>query len=548
MDLKAQVSNVEEVEGKGVAHNHIAGNALLLNADGGIRRLPIPSSDPNDPLNFPLWMKAGIIVSSCWFAIMSLAVIGGLGAILETFMELYGREGYNPNTILLLSTLPSLMVGIGNYIVLPFALAYGRRPAFLMAALCLVISTAGCAASTNFAGHLTGRVFQGLTAGATESLLPLMLTEITFMHQRALVFGLYWSFQTAFSSALSLGSSYETAALSWRWYYGIFTIAAGIGLFLGIFFSFETRFSRPATSINGHVIVTDEFGVTRILDEDEGRAYLAAHMSYDSEDQYATPKLEQSYTQRLGVWSGKSPRAGRIIIEAFRTMMQSLTSPGIVYAILVPSITIGSAVAISLTYNDVLVNHYGWPAKSVGLINIAPMPAAFLAMAAAGYGGDRITLWAARRNGGVAIPEHRLIPLIIPFVTGIVGMLLYAFTADNSSHNGSWAGPVLGWGIFEFAFVCTLITSTTFAAECWPQNPGPALVLVVGTKNIISFAISYALNYMVTAHGYKWSIGVLTGVFAGVFIAGVPIYFINPRWRKRHAEKEAARKSQSSNM
>src|SRR3954469_2964881 len=114
MDLKTQVSNVEEVEGKGVAHNHIDGNALLLNADGGIRCLPIPSSDPNDPLNFPLWMKAGIVVSSCWFAIMSLAVIGGLGAILETFMELYGREGYNPNTILLLSTLPSLMVGIGK--------------------------------------------------------------------------------------------------------------------------------------------------------------------------------------------------------------------------------------------------------------------------------------------------------------------------------------------------------------------------------------------------------------------------------------------------
>jgi predicted MFS family arabinose efflux permease len=61
------------------------------------------------------------------------------------------------------------LTSLGNYIVLPFALAYGRRPAFLMAALCLVISTAGCAASTNFAGHLTGRVFQGLTAGATES-------------------------------------------------------------------------------------------------------------------------------------------------------------------------------------------------------------------------------------------------------------------------------------------------------------------------------------------------------------------------------------------
>ena len=200
MDVKAEVSNIEDIHTKPVAaSNHVDGNALLLSTDGRIRRLPIPSSDPNDPLNFPTWMKVGIVVSSCWFAIMSLAVIGGLGAILETFFKMYGAEGYNINTILLLSTLPSLMVGIGtsflyllrhranyllgNYIVLPFALAYGRRPAFLLAATCLVISTAGCAASANFAGHLTGRVFQGLSAGATESVRPPIHQEFTADHQ-----------------------------------------------------------------------------------------------------------------------------------------------------------------------------------------------------------------------------------------------------------------------------------------------------------------------------------------------------------------------------
>jgi hypothetical protein len=47
--------------------DHINGDAALVSNDGAIRRLPIPASDPNDPLNFPKWMKIGLIISSCWF-------------------------------------------------------------------------------------------------------------------------------------------------------------------------------------------------------------------------------------------------------------------------------------------------------------------------------------------------------------------------------------------------------------------------------------------------------------------------------------------------
>lgn len=39
----------------------------------------------------------------------------------------------------------------------------------------------------------------------------------------------------------------------------------------------------------------------------------------------------------------------------------------------------------------------------------------------------------------------------------------------------------------QFGFVVCLITTTHFAAEAYPSNPGPALVLVVGMKNIVSF-------------------------------------------------------------
>jgi hypothetical protein len=44
-----------------------------------------------------------------------------------------------------------------------------------------------------------------------------------------------------------------------------------------------------------------------------------------------------------------------------------------------------------------------------------------------------------------------------------------------------------GWTLQQLGFIVCLITTTHFAAEAYPSNPGSALVLVVGMKNIVSF-------------------------------------------------------------
>jgi hypothetical protein len=319
---------------------------------------------------------------------------------------------------------------------------------------------------------------------------------------------------------------------------GVFAITAGVGLILGIFFSFETRYQRPAASLDGQIVVTDHFGVTRILDEDEGREYLERDGAFGANHNDGTPQTFKTYAQFLNPWSGITPNAGALVFHSYAAMLKALTCPGIWFAILAPSITLGVAIAISLTYNNVLEHNYNWPAENIGLINLAPIPASYIAMFFAGYGGDKITVYMAKRNGGIAKPEYRLIPLIFPFITGIAGILIYSYTSNNTHHNLSWAGPVIAWGIYEFAFVCTLITSTSFAAEVWPKNPGPALVIVLGSKNIFAFGISYALTPMVEKHGYTWAFGILTGCFAGVFCLGIPIYFLNPKWRKWNSDRE----------
>lgn len=359
-----------------------------------------------------------------------------------------------------------------------------------------------------------------------------MLTDISFIHERSRIFGWYWATQTLFSSALNLASSYE-AVISWRWFYWVYVIAIAVGLILVVFGAFETRYPRPVMAIDGGVVVTDEFGVTRTLSDNEAQDRLAEWQEdgQANGDNGVVPE-KKTYLQMIRPWSSTSKRPIYIILKTWLQMLESLSSPGILYAVLMSSITLGVCIGVSLTYNVVLVKNYHWPAKSVGLINIGGMIGAIVGMAYAGWPADRFAIWMARRNGGIHKPEHRLLVLIIPGILGFSALLLYGFTANGEQ---TWWGPYMGWTILQTAFVSVLIVSTTFAAEAWPKNPGPAITVVVGSKNIVSFAATYGLTPMVSEHGYAWACGILAGVFGGIFLLGVPVYFLNPLWRKKFA-------------
>ncbi|RAL07153.1 MFS general substrate transporter [Aspergillus homomorphus CBS 101889] len=508
---------------------------LLIDETGRIRRLPVPSDDPNDPLNFSVWEKTAIIVCCCWFSIMSLSVVGGLGSVLDVFFQLYGAEGRTTNQVVWLSTFPSLFVGVGNYIILPLALVCGRRPIMLITTVVLLGSLVGCALSQNWGQHLGFRILMGFATGATESLLPLMLAELTFVHQRGTIYGIYWASQNIITSLLTLGSSYEVAALGWRWFYWVFVLTVGVGLVIVVFGCFETRYQRGAIFLQNQAVITDQYGVTRVLNEEEVRAWLAAQNEIGAPGANARPPMKKTYRQMLNPWSGVSAHPVRIVLKTWWQMLESFSSPGVLYATLLASVVLGASVGISLTYNTVLQYNYDWSAASIGLINLGGVFGGLGGMLYAGIFGDRFIVWAAKRAGGVHQPEHHLLLLIAPGLLAVASLILYGFTADG---NATWAGPFMGWTLFQVAFVSVLIRTTSFATEAWEKNPGPALVTVVGTKNLVSFGVSYGLNPMVAKYSYPAAMGILAGVVGGVLLLGIPVYILNPKWRQRMSEKK----------
>ncbi|KAF9771672.1 hypothetical protein IL306_010680 [Fusarium sp. DS 682] len=533
MDVEKTVTNqhLEEPHDKvNNASGYVEGNALLVDAHGKVRHVPIPSSNPNDPLNWEPWKKWVVIMTCCWFSVMGLALAGGLGAILSIFFQLYGPQGYGPADVAFLLTLPSLCIG----------LAYGRRPVFLFSTIILFAATIASAAQNSYSGHLASRVVQGLATGASESLLPLMLTEVTFLHERGRVFGLYWTVQNVLSSLMNLTSSYETAALGWRWYYWVFSILVGVGLILACIFGFETRFQRPVVSLDGRAVLTDDFGVTHIVPDDQAQEFLERHgIEAQPEDDANVPK--KTYAELLKPWGSSHKTPGKVILLSLLCMAQSMTSPAILFTVLASSITLACVVDVSLTY-DAVLQRYGWNPKDIGLINIGGIIGGLLGAAYCTLLGEPFVMWMAKRNHGIHKPEHRLIILIPVAVLGFAMLLLYGFMATAAFRgSGSYWGTLISWTLFQVTFTSILIVTTTFAAEASPKHPGPALVMVIGTKNIVSFGVAYGLTDMVQHGGYTWTFGVLAGIFGAIFVLGIPIYMLNPKWREYITKAERER-------
>ena len=91
-----------------------SGDVTLVDSEGNVRRIPIPSSDPNDPLNMNKWRKCAILVTCCWYSIFSLVLVGGVGPILPFWIQEYSSEGKDAEAVVKLSTYPSLVMALGT--------------------------------------------------------------------------------------------------------------------------------------------------------------------------------------------------------------------------------------------------------------------------------------------------------------------------------------------------------------------------------------------------------------------------------------------------
>jgi MFS family permease len=111
--------------------------------------------------------------------------------------------------------------GLGNLVFMPIALAIGRRPVFLFSCARLFVGSVVASQVTNYEYHLAVRIVIGFAAGQSEALVPLMLKETFFLHERANVLSFQAAFQTTVGCIWTIFASNIAASIGWKNWYSV---------------------------------------------------------------------------------------------------------------------------------------------------------------------------------------------------------------------------------------------------------------------------------------------------------------------------------------
>lgn len=95
-----------------------------------------------------------------------------------------GAGGVSLSQISLLATIPLLSNGFATYLLVPLSTAIGRRPVLILTSTLAWTSGFWAGASTSLYSHIGARIFHGLGSGAVEALIPLIIQDLVFIHQR----------------------------------------------------------------------------------------------------------------------------------------------------------------------------------------------------------------------------------------------------------------------------------------------------------------------------------------------------------------------------
>ncbi|PSR86956.1 major facilitator superfamily domain-containing protein [Coniella lustricola] len=505
----------------GATETQVVGSSQLFEG-GQMRCIPMPTPNPKDPLNLPEWRKWAAIITLSLFGALALSAEAIVGALVPIFVLEYagidpkilgeidlsslsfsspGGKPADPLQLLsslggppiakvdLISTLPILVNGIASYILVPLSIAWGRRPIILLAGVMAWTGGLWAGFSTSLNSHIAARVFQGFGAGAVEALIPLILQDMLFIHQRNKAFSLVSAGQGLFIVSIGLTSPLIIVKLSWRWIYYI-TAGAGILVWIGMIFLVpETRWVRSQEELAGQEVHPVRPGEVRPrLD----------HARYGY----------RSNSDDFGVFAVKTE--WRLCRKSVMQTIRATVFPNVLWVIALNSIFVG---ALSATQQNAaaIILSLKLSFNQLGFVVLPIVAATPLVWFFGGYLADKISNYQARRNGGQREPESHLISLAFPLLAGVVGPLLFGYAGEHTEDR-PLAFLLVGFFLIGFGGLTMNTLVSVYLVESYPNYAGPVLVTMSSFRLIAGFLISFKSADWILDIGFLKTFAIYSGI------------------------------------
>ncbi len=524
--MKSPLYSCQQAHRKCTSHAHedIPGTVNLQAREGeethyGQALYPVPSADPNDPLQWPKWKKHAIMFICCAYSFLGISALLGPA----TYIGPWSAEfGVDPNTAAGLVNYPNLVFGFGNFILIPLYRKIGRRPVMLLSMVFYAVGVIAAARASSFSGLMGARVVHSFGSGVCEALPVQLVNDIFFLHERGKKLGWY-------TIALCLGgtgpmfSAFMLAGgYSWHLFFYVEFAFAGALLILAFFLVEESMYNRQpvtppppsnASSSNPAVQKTE--------------ASLSEHEVTPAP---TTPlPSRKTFLQQLAPFGPTDPTTTwRVTFLMPLRSFTYLLVPSTFWVITTYGIFIGlCGFSFSFVFPlKIVAPPYNWPQTNSGLHALATM-IGFACAVPFLPTSDILAARLTKKNGGVREAEMRLGVLFPAVLAAPAGQVLFGVAAEKNLH---WICYFIAIGLTQWAGYFLFTVTLAYAVDSHNANLSEQLIIINLGKQAISFGFSLELLNWILVHGYAV---IVIGAFVPILVVNLLMVVVFMIWGKR---------------
>lgn len=474
---------------------------------------PQPSDDPNDPLNFSTFQK------NLMFGVTALGT-----AIFACTISPLLTAGIVPISVALNVSIPALILASGyqllvvactTTIVGAVARKWGKRPVFLASGLFGLIGSAIGSSASTYNTLLAGRVIQGFSTAAYESVFISMIGDIFFLHES----GSYLSIANFVFSSVSGFSSIVCGSivkhLGWKYLFYFLVLFGGLQTLCQFLFVPESQYIREGTVQQQPVNLDD----TTEESKSGPAVQVENHLN-------VSPPQKKSWAQQLAIFKGtySNDKFFALILAPF----VCCSNLGVLWSVMVSGYFFSLYPAILYILAQIFAAPpYLMDPEAIGNLCLAPFLGGLVAGVFGALTMDPVAKWCSRKNKGVYEPEYRLV-LGLGGILTTVGLVAFGYTTAKGD---SFYLTAFLHGVAVFGITCVLISTSSYVLDAYREMRTEIFLASIAVKNLFAFAYSYFFNNWVASAGIFYVMWVMGTVAAVLWLSYPLMFFFGKRYR-----------------
>lgn len=436
---------------------------------------PTPSSDPNEPLNWPKYRKyyTMFLASMCMLFCFSLQCIAVPSWTVMVKELDWSFDELNNSYAISLAT-----IAIGCVFLIPLGLDYGRRSLYIFSMTLMIAGTAWSAKMYNVWELYVTQIILGLGTSTSEILIELVISDLFFVHERATMNGVALVACYLGNNMSQVAGGYITMSQGWRWNYWYCLIFISTLWLLMVCTFEETKFTTVLprrASYDGEKTC----GKNLWIDETIPMKPLKERLSLCTKTNHEI----------------KIPLRKKWV----RPFIILATLPVVLFVSIQYGLTIAWTSIMSTASTQYFATApYNWSPAAIGNINISAFVGTVIGTIVGGYMCDLSVVKLSKWNNGVFEPEMRLWSVILPTLAIIASLFMFGYGFEKSLH---WSVPTIAFGLCSFGGTAVSDSILTYLLDCYRDIFGQSLTGVVFVQYIPPTALIFASQPWIRAVG-----------------------------------------------